>query len=65
MNFYQTKRWPPVELGVFKLGCLAVGFILGAYLSAFVQRYLWAFIALAILASARVCHFYFRNDGEK
>ncbi len=61
MCLYKTKRWPPMELGVFKLACLAVGMLLGSYLSGFVQQYLWVFVAVAVLASVRVCVFYCGN----
>ena len=58
MALYKTKPWPPAELGFFKAGCLAIGMILGSYLSGFVQQYLWGFIAVAALTAARVCSFY-------
>ncbi len=62
MSLFKIKPWPPIELGFFKAGCLAVGMILGSYLSGFVRQYLWVFVLLAVVTSARVCYFYWRKD---
>ena len=63
MGLYKTKLWPPFELGLFKICCIAFGMILGAFVPEFVKHYLWVFAAVVAVTMIRVLYFYFAKKN--
>ena len=54
MNPFRSYTYTWWQMGIFKFALLAIGIIVGAYLSAFVLGALWVFITIAVAASAYI-----------
>jgi hypothetical protein len=54
MNPFRSYTYTWWQMGIFKFALLAIGIILGAYLSAFVLSAVWVFITIAVVASAYI-----------
>lgn len=54
MNPFRSYTYTWWQIGIFKFALLAIGLIVGAYLSAFVLGALWVFITIAVLGSAYI-----------
>jgi hypothetical protein len=62
MALFRSKVWSPVDIASLKWSCIFFGMIVGAYLSAFVKDYVWAFVIAAMLLGIKPAVSYFGAD---
>ena len=46
----KTKRFTAWDFAILKVGLIAFGMVLGAYLTSFVKQYVWIFVSLWVVA---------------
>ncbi len=63
MKLFRTKVWRWLDIGFLKWSSILIGMIAGAYLSAFVKRYVWVFALAAVLLAVRPAVRYWGDDG--
>ena len=64
MNPFRSYTYTWWQLAIFKFTLLAIGVIVGAYLSSFVLGALWVFVTLAVAGSAYVMVISFRGSNK-
>jgi putative Mn2+ efflux pump MntP len=63
LGLFRVKKWPVVDLTIFKWTTALFGIMIGAYFSDFVKQHIVTIAILAALGAIRVCYFYyFKKD---
>ena len=64
MNPFRSYTYTWWQIGILKFSLLAIGLIVGAYLSAFVLGALWVFLTIAVAGSAYVMMISFTGKNK-
>lgn len=64
MNPFRSYTYTWWQMGIFKFALLAIGVIVGAYLSSFVLGAVWVFITIAVIGSAYMMVVSFTSENK-
>jgi hypothetical protein len=64
MGLFRTKIWHWQDIALLKGSCILFGMIAGAYLTDFIESYVWLFLLAAVLCAVRPALRYFSSDNR-